>query len=136
MLFLNVFGEETQLKPGGSTKQDMQTSMSQLAPFIEKGYRAMAKSNTQTSSLTNPEMVKYASCLNFFGNFDKHFDKFLDTVRMKQRAEKAGLKIKETHSIIEPWPLRLKKTSTQEEFDKHCSVSVTGYERYMEFGKK
>jgi hypothetical protein len=135
MLFLNVIGEETQMRTGGPTKQDTQISMDQLSSFIKIENTIMPKFSPSMSPLTNPIMMKIASCLIFFGDFDKHFDTFLDKVRMKQRAEKAGLMIKGSHSIIKPWPFRLTKRSTQEEFDEHCCVSVTGQERYMEFGK-
>lgn len=50
-----------------------------------------------------------------------------------------GLAIKERHTIIDKWPMRLKlrfgQAGAQEEFEVLQASSLTGCERYMEWKK-
>ena len=51
-----------------------------------------------------------------------------------------GVKMKEPHSIIEKWPLRLKlqpgQTGAKEEFELLFSSGHVGTERYVEWRRK
>lgn len=55
-------------------------------------------------------------------------------------AEAHGLEIKGRHTIIEEWPMRLKKTPGQpgaeEEFEIFRAAGGDGMERYVEWRKK
>jgi hypothetical protein len=45
------------------------------------------------------------------------------------------MKVKEKHTIVEPWPLRVTEKTTKEEFEMIRATTHTGHERYMEFEK-
>ena len=84
-------------------------------------------------TMRSPEMIRIASCFTMFGDFEKAFDTFLEDVRLNELTETHGLKVKDKHTIVEPWPLRITEKSTTEEFEIRCASSRTGCERYMEF---
>jgi hypothetical protein len=52
---------------------------------------------------------------------------------MHKLTKKYGIKIKEKHSIIKPWPFRVTEETTKEEFEIRCATLHTGCEWYMEF---
>ena len=86
-----------------------------------------------TSAMRSPEMIRISSCYTMFGDFEKAFGAFLKDVRMYKLTKKHGIKIKEKHSIVEPWLLRVTETTTKEDFEIRCATTHTGCERYMEF---
>jgi hypothetical protein len=90
----------------------------------------MAGGATAMSSL---EMTRISSCYTMFGDFEKAFRTFLKDVQMHKLTKKYGMKIKEKHSITEPWPFRVTEQTTQEQFDVLCATLYLGSERYMEF---
>lgn len=51
-----------------------------------------------------------------------------------------GLVMKENNTVIEKWPLRLKKGPDEpgavEEFDVHIAMGTCGVERYAEWHRK
>ncbi|KAI1779819.1 hypothetical protein F4818DRAFT_154522 [Hypoxylon cercidicola] len=71
---------------------------------------------------------------------DKYFDRYMDLQNFAMLAELSGMEFKKKHTIIEPWPLRLKKKPYQkgaeEEFLTLLSSSMSGCERYMEWRYK
>ncbi|KAF4626461.1 hypothetical protein G7Y89_g11691 [Cudoniella acicularis] len=69
------------------------------------------------SIMTSPEMIRISSCYTMFGDFEKAFGTFLKDVQIHKLTKKYRIKIKEKHSIIEPWPLRVTEKTTKEEFE-------------------
>ena len=86
-----------------------------------------------TESMSSPEMIRISSCYSMFGDFEKAFGIFLKDIQMHELTRKYGMKIKEKHSIVKPWPLKVTHETTKEEFDIRCATMHTGCERYMEF---
>ncbi|KAL2037201.1 hypothetical protein N7G274_010064 [Stereocaulon virgatum] len=86
-----------------------------------------------TNAMSTPEMIRIFSCYKMFGDFEKAFGTFLRDVWMHQLTKKYGVKIKEKHSIVGSWPLRVTEKTTKEEFEIRCASTHTGCERYMEF---
>lgn len=86
-----------------------------------------------TSAMSSPETIRISSCYTMFGDFEKAFGTFLKDVWMHKLTKKYGVKIKEKHSVVESWPLRVTEKTTKEEFEIRCATTHTGCERYMEF---
>ena len=85
------------------------------------------------SAMNSPEMIRISSCYTMFGDFEKAIGIFLKDVWMHKLTKKYRVKIKEKHSIVESWPLRVTEKTTKEEFEIRCATTHTGCERYMEF---
>ncbi|KAI1101065.1 hypothetical protein F4804DRAFT_317033 [Jackrogersella minutella] len=68
---------------------------------------------------------------------DKYFDRYMRVVKFTEIAEFSGMEFKKQSTIIEPWPLKVKKKPHQrgakEEFNTLLSSSHSGCERYMEW---
>jgi hypothetical protein len=85
------------------------------------------------SAISSPEMIRISSCYTMFDDFEKAFGTFLSDVQMHKLTKKYRIKIKEEHSIIEPWPLRVTEKTTKKEFEIRYATTHTGCEQYMEF---
>ncbi|XXG94485.1 hypothetical protein Hte_000742 [Hypoxylon texense] len=71
---------------------------------------------------------------------DKHFNSYMKMQNFAMLTELSGMEFKRQHTIIDPWPLRLKKKPHQkgakEEFLTLLSSGHSGCERYMEWRHK
>lgn len=47
-----------------------------------------------------------------------------------------GLKMKTNNEIIEPWPMKLKRNATQDDFNMLLAANTIGSERYVEWESK
>jgi hypothetical protein len=81
----------------------------------------------------SPDFVRYHEARVIFRDFDKIFKRFMDECRFEKIGKAAGLKMKSTNTIIEPWPLRLKDNAAQEEFNLLLASGHIGLERYVEW---
>jgi hypothetical protein len=70
--------------------------------------------------------------VDLFKDWDRYFDEYVKEMRIHEAAGMCGLKIKEKHTLVHPWPYRVRSTSTQQEFDVLLASGTTGWERYME----
>lgn len=68
-----------------------------------------------------------------FRDFDKLFDRFKLDCRLSEISNATNLKMKSKHTIVEPWPLRIKENATQYEFDVLLASGHIGSERYVEW---
>ena len=61
----------------------------------------------------------------------------MKNLNFSETARTLGAEMKETHSVIEKWPFRLKlrpgQPGAQEEFDRLFGGGVSGKERYVEW---
>lgn len=68
---------------------------------------------------------------------DKHFERYMKLQDFAKIVELSGMEFKRQHTIIDPWPLRLKKKPHQkggkEEFLTLLGSGHSGCERYMEW---
>ena len=57
--------------------------------------------------------------------------------RMREATKSMGTVMKQSHTIVEKWPFRMKlqpgQPVTQAEFDQCLAIGVTGKERYIEW---
>lgn len=135
MLFLNAVGEVYQRDKdlnGQKRFNECRSLMLKFVPFTPMKLMYMIAGGTMMSS---PEMNRISSCYTMFGDLDKAFRTFLKEVHMQELEKKYGIRIKENHSIIEPWPLKITELATKEEFEIRCASMRTGCERYLEFEK-
>ncbi|KAI5866987.1 hypothetical protein GGS23DRAFT_299667 [Durotheca rogersii] len=68
---------------------------------------------------------------------DKYFDRYMKTSNFDSICQLSGMSFKKKHTIIDPWPLRLKKKHYQkgakEDFFNLLASTHSGCERYMEW---
>jgi hypothetical protein len=81
----------------------------------------------------NADFMRFNDARIMFRDFDKLFQRFCHECQFEEIGKGAGLKMKSNNTIIEPWPMRLKKNATQEEFDILLASSHMGSERYIEW---
>lgn len=133
MLFLNAVEEVYHHNPTKEENRfnDSRLLMQKFIPPTPMTFMSMMARNT--SAMSSPEMIRISSCYTMFGDFEWAFGTFLKDVGMHQLTKKYGVNIKEKHSIVKPWPLRVTEKSTKEDFEIRCATTHTGCERYMEF---
>jgi hypothetical protein len=73
------------------------------------------------------------ACYDMFKPWDKYFEMFMDEAKITQFATLYGMAIKKKHTIVQPWPYKIRNRTTKKEFDVLRASSTTGFERYMEF---
>ncbi|KAI0379388.1 hypothetical protein F5Y04DRAFT_290284 [Hypomontagnella monticulosa] len=70
-------------------------------------------------------------------DMDAYFDRYMKRIGFTRTALAAGLQMKRTHTIIDPWPMRFSGGSAtpevQDEFALLVSSDFTGQERYVEW---
>ena len=133
MLFINAVEEVYHNNPT-NRKHRFNESRQLIQKFIPvTPMTVMSTMADDMSAMSSPEMIRVSSCYTMFGDFEKAFGTFLKDVWMHKLTKKYAVKIKEKHSVVEPWPLRVTEKTTKEEFELKCATSHTGCERYMEF---
>ena len=80
----------------------------------------------------HPELLLRTFSADLFKDWDRYFNEYVKKMRIDEAAGMCGLKIKEKHSLVQPWPYRVRATSTQNEFDVLLASGTTGWERYVE----
>ena len=118
--------------PEITTEADMlavtKTEMERLRTFLPLDPLVILKGDR-----TNPDFLNFMEAGTYFGDFDLLFGRYMQRLDLANVAMKAGLKMKRKHTIIQPWPLRLNKNPTQEEFDELNASGHVGHERYVEW---
>ncbi|KAH0565170.1 hypothetical protein GP486_001434 [Trichoglossum hirsutum] len=79
------------------------------------------------------DFMRFNDARMMFRDFDKLFKRFMYECRFEEIGKAAGLKVKSNNTIIEPWPMRLKKNATQDEFNIFLASGHIGSERYVEW---
>jgi hypothetical protein len=111
----------------------MVTAMKRLEKYIpiDKSRKNLTRGGMNTT--THPDLISRTACCDMFKLWDKYFDMFMDETKITQFATLYGLVIKEKHTIVQPWPYKIRNQTTKKEFDVLRASSTTGFERYMEF---
>ncbi|ESZ89523.1 hypothetical protein SBOR_10093 [Sclerotinia borealis F-4128] len=65
----------------------------------------------------NADLIRYNDARSMFRDFDKPFARFEKECCLNETTQIVELKMKNKHTLVEKWPLKLKKGATQEEFD-------------------
>jgi hypothetical protein len=81
----------------------------------------------------NAHYIRLQVAMPMFGDFDTMFRRYMEHCRFSEISALNGLKVKGKNSIVKPWPLRLGKRATKEEFDVLLASSHLGSERYVEW---
>jgi hypothetical protein len=87
----------------------------------------------QNSDTNNADFLRHNDARLIFRNFDKLFQRFHLECQFEEIGKAAGLKVKSNNTIVEPWPMRLKKNATQDEFNNLLASGHNGSERYVEW---
>lgn len=81
----------------------------------------------------DPDLLRMNDARMHFRDFDKFFDRYMQKLEFGNIGRQAGLAMKKKNTVIEKWPLRLKKGATEEEFRILHSSGHVGSERYVEW---
>lgn len=81
----------------------------------------------------NAELLRFNDARSMVRDFDRPFDKFMKECHLAEISQMLGVKIKNKHTLVARWPLRLRKGAKQEEFDMIMASGHTGSERYVEW---
>jgi hypothetical protein len=146
LLFLNVVREEDDHH---NTRFNAAT-MAQRGHLVKKYFSDMKPSHVDAALgkgglasmqyITTPEVVLLTDVMTCWDDFDVSFARFLENadpesekpVSLKELAIRHGLRIKDKHSIVSPWPYRASEKMTREEFHVLLAESTCGEERYVE----
>jgi len=80
----------------------------------------------------SPDSIRFISAVDLFHDFDGLFARYIKECRFREISDGARLEIKNKNTAVKPWPMRLGKDATQEEFDLLFASDNTGCERYVE----
>ncbi|KAL9049690.1 MAG: hypothetical protein Q9162_007084 [Coniocarpon cinnabarinum] len=109
------------------------TQLQQSGNFLQ--YRPTSR----LSSVEDPHIICLLEATSMFAPLDAWFRDFEYTSQLVALSRGYNLKMKQTHTIISKWPLRMTKTfgqpGAQEEFDNLLAFGTNGFERYVEWGR-
>lgn len=127
-LFLNAVGKTQQHQPMPERMNMMKTAMSLTAkhlPVVLQEFKHSAAFH------------RFSIAKDMFIDFDVLFNRYMRECDFAGIGRRAGLCVKEKHSVIDPLALRLKKEPGQpgarEEFMRLLASGYTGWERYVEW---
>ncbi|KAI1736358.1 hypothetical protein F4680DRAFT_461244 [Xylaria scruposa] len=89
-------------------------------------------------NIIQTECIKLNCAVNLVGDMDEYFNLYMQEYNFAHAAISAGVKLKEKHTIIPPWPLRVKGGSNPTQKDKEdfkllLGSAHIGHERYVEW---
>ncbi|RYN61655.1 hypothetical protein AA0119_g12851 [Alternaria tenuissima] len=135
MLFINAAVEtDHAVNPQGDVLSVV-SAMKRLDKYMPVGKPRATLPRGMLGTNAHPELILRTACYNLFKPWDKYFDMFMDEARITQFAALCGMAIKKEHTIVQPWPYKIRNCTTKKEFDILRAGSLTGFERYMEFQK-
>lgn len=114
----------------------------QMKPGMEKARKFMPITPDMLVPNTSgaPAAIRMACAHNLFRDYDGLFAHYMDIFHFKDAGEAACLRIKDAHTIIDQWPMRLKKKfgepGAQREFDLLMQSNSLGNERYVEWARE
>ena len=110
----------------------MVSAMKHLERYIpiDKSRINLTRGGMNTSA--HPDLILRTACYDMFQPWDKYFDMFMDEAKITQFATLYGMVIKKKHTIVQPWPYKIRNQIIKKEFDVLRASSTTGFERYME----
>lgn len=89
---------------------------------------------------TSTTMFKFIAAKDLVRDYDKIFQYYMAGVNFSIAVANAGLQMRERQTIVEAWPMRLRKKPGElgaaEEFDELMASSCTGAERYFEWSER
>ncbi|CZR65732.1 uncharacterized protein PAC_15632 [Phialocephala subalpina] len=104
-----------------------------LQADLKKVMRYIPFSPNMMRDKTSPQMIKVIEARMMFRDFDELFERYMKAHSLPQIGRAAGLEMKDRNTIVDPFPFRLSKNATQEEFDMKVCDGASGGERYVEW---
>ncbi|KAI8935049.1 hypothetical protein NX059_008713 [Plenodomus lindquistii] len=135
MLFINAAMETDNIANPQGDIHSMISAMKRLETYIPFDKPRTDSSRGKTNTSAHPDLILRTACCDMFKPWDKYFDMFMDETNIVQIAAVYGMAIKEKHTIVKPWPYKVRNGTTKREFDVLRASGNTGFERYMEFQK-
>lgn len=124
-LFLNAVGE---MDPPFDNSASMKTELDRINRFLP-----IRPDILLGDSKSNAEVLRLTAARSMFRDYDKLFQRYMQQHRFPEISKSAGLEMKHKNSIVQPWPLKLRRNATQHEFDVLHASGHTGVERYVEW---
>jgi hypothetical protein len=132
MLFINAAAETGHDANPLGEERLMKSAMERLKEYLPVDISQMSRIMGRMNSHAHPDLVMRIACCEFFKPWDTYFDMFMKEEKISQSATLCGMAIKK-HTIVQPWPYKIRKGTTKKEFDILRASCTTGFERYMEF---
>ncbi|KAG7002098.1 hypothetical protein G7Y79_00029g063940 [Physcia stellaris] len=137
-LFLNACEIADRMMGNQMAGAEQKEMMDQIMKYIHFDKKDFMKAQMNPAS---PEMFRFMSANDLVRDYDKIFEFYKSNmVNFSGAADSAGLKMREQNTIIDPWPMRLKKKAgepgAEEEFKRLMESSYSGAERYVEWVRK
>ncbi|KAH8593394.1 hypothetical protein B0O99DRAFT_515819 [Bisporella sp. PMI_857] len=79
------------------------------------------------------DFLRFWDACKLVRDVDKLFNRFMQQCEFTAISRASGLKMKSKNTIVEPWPMRLKKDASKDEFDLLMASGHIGLERYVEW---
>ncbi|GFG26617.1 monoterpene epsilon-lactone hydrolase [Aspergillus udagawae] len=128
-LFMNAVDETL-------TDEDRIQDLTAHSPTTKRLFKYLPPKGRPTSPY-DPELIKFNLGRDLVKPYDHIFDRYSKNLKFREAADFFGAAMKETHTIIDKWPYRLKlrpgQPGAQEEFDRCISGGMSGKERYVEW---
>ena len=100
-------------------------------------HRFLSEPNARDPFHHSAAVIKFGSALEEYRDFDGIFRRYMNTEELQDCGRAAGLKMREQHTIVAPWPLQLNKHARDEEakkkFEEVLAWGFSGTERYVEW---
>ncbi|KAL8831439.1 MAG: hypothetical protein Q9170_005288 [Blastenia crenularia] len=91
----------------------------------------------KVSDFRSPLMYRFLAGMSLVRDHDMIFQTYMDSCGFLPAADQAGLKMKKKNTVVEAWPMRLKKrpgeNGAEDEFDRLTASSCSGAEHYVEW---
>ena len=98
-----------------------------------RSYIPMTPDMVRGGSRSNPDLIRFMTAQVMFRDFDELFGRFKRECRLDEISKANRLEMKSKHTIVQPWPMRIKDNATQREFDVLLASGHVGSERYVEW---
>ncbi|KAI3335322.1 hypothetical protein F4824DRAFT_511248 [Ustulina deusta] len=116
------------------TKFEKSTALKYITPDLAAPTGTLAE-RLERSKI---DAIKLGCAVNLVGDMDKYFNWYMRLYNFPHAASSAGVKMKEKHTIIPPWPLRVNggpnpTEKDREDFKLLLGTAHIGHERYVEW---
>ena len=86
------------------------------------------------------ETIRILAAKDLVRDYDRIFDFYKGAVGFEACAKNVGVRMRERNTVVEAWPMRLKKKpgeeGAEEEFQRLMASSSSGAPRYVEWVRK
>ena len=110
-----------------------------LKSAVEKTMKFLPPSLSSVSNKTGAEAMRMIAAKDIFRDTDHLFGRYMKMENFDKVTKEAGLRMKTANTVIDAWPLRLRKgygePGAQEAFDRLIESGSAGNERYVEWAR-